>query len=139
MKQAFVDKTVTVDVKDTEVPVPKGDEVLIRVIVSGTNPKDWKVPAWIPDKPPLNQGDDIAGFVQAVGEDVRGFHKGDRVAAFHEMLSPYGSYGEYAIAHAHTTFHIPEKTSFEGRYLAPSPQRTRLTSYKRLQLSLWHI
>lgn len=116
MKQAFVDKTVSVAVQDTEVPVPKADEVLIRVAVSGTNPKDWKVPGWF-DRPPANQGDDIAGYIETVGSDVVGFKKGDRVAAFHEMLSPFGSYGEYAIAHAHTTFHIPEKTSFEGQYL----------------------
>jgi NADPH:quinone reductase-like Zn-dependent oxidoreductase len=114
MKEAFVDKTVTVAVRDTEVPVPKPNQVLIRVVVSGTNPKDWKVPRWIPDAPPSNQGDDIAGFVEAVGEGVVGFKKGDKVAAFHEMMKPHGSYGEYAIAWEHTTFHLTSKTSFEG-------------------------
>lgn len=61
----------------------------------------------------MNQGDDIAGIVEAVGEGVSEFKKGDRVAAFHEMLSPHGSYAEYAISWAHTTFMLPEKTTFE--------------------------
>lgn len=39
--------------------------------------------------------------------------KGDRVAAFHEMMQPHGSFAEYAIAHDYTTFHLPKTTSFE--------------------------
>ena len=119
MKQAFVDKTITVAVRDTEVPVPKPGQVLIRVVVSGTNPKDWKMAHWRQDAPPVNQGDDIAGHVEAVGEGVVGFKKGDKVAAFHEMLAPYGSFGEYAIALEHTTFHLTSKTSFEGGKYQP--------------------
>lgn len=45
-----------------------------------------------------NTGDDIAGVVHAVGENVYEFKPGDRVAAFHEMFTPGGSYAEYAIA-----------------------------------------
>jgi NADPH2:quinone reductase len=40
--------------------------------------------------------------------------KGDRVAAFHEMTAPGGSYAEYALAWDWTTFHIPASKSFEG-------------------------
>lgn len=43
--------------------------------------------------------------------------KGDRVAAFHEMGAPGGSYAEYALAWHWTTFHLPETTSFEGSSL----------------------
>jgi len=63
--------------------------------------------------PPHNSGDDIAGFVEEVGENVLEFRKGDRVAAFHEMTKPNGSFAEYAIAPAHTTFHLPDTTTFE--------------------------
>ena len=63
---------------------------------------------------PLNEGDDIAGTVHAVGEGVTEFKVGDRVAAFHQMGTTGGSYAEYAVSWAYTTFHIPEKTSFEG-------------------------
>lgn len=114
MKQAFVSKETIVTIRDTEVPVPKEGQVLIRVVVSGTNPKDWKVPRWFPNSGDTNEGDDIAGYIEAVGEDVVGFSKGDKVAAFHQMMTTGGSYAEYAIAPAHTTFHLPAKTSFEG-------------------------
>lgn len=113
MKAAFVDKDLTVTVRDTATPVPAPGQVLIRIVVSGTNPKDWKLPRWIPGEP-SNQGDDIAGYVEAVGEGVVNFRKGDKVAAFHEMMTPNGSWAEFGIAWEHTTFHLPEKTSFEG-------------------------
>jgi NADPH2:quinone reductase len=41
--------------------------------------------------------------------------KGDRVAAFHEMGAPGGSYAEYALAWDWTTFHLPDSTTFEGK------------------------
>ncbi|OOQ83556.1 quinone oxidoreductase [Penicillium brasilianum] len=137
MKQAFVDKTVTVAVRDTEVPAPQPGQVLIRVVVSGTNPKDWKVARWRPESPPLNQGDDIAGYVESVGEGVVGFKKGDKVGAFHEMMAPYGSYGEYAIAWEHTTFHLTGKTSFEEAATIPLAAMTAgLGLFQKLNLPL---
>lgn len=73
----------------------------------------WKAPEWHPDEATPNQGDDIAGIVHAVGEGVTEFRKGDRVAAFHQMQKPGGSYAEYAVSWASTTFFLPEKTSFK--------------------------
>ena len=66
-----------------------------------------------------NSGDDIAGTVHAVGENVTEFRAGDRVAAFHRMREPHGSFAEYALAPAITTFHIPSKTSFEEASTIP--------------------
>ena len=82
------------------------------MVVSGSNPKDWKMPEV--RGVPANQGDDIAGVVHTVGSNVVEFKPGDRVAAFHQMMKPGGSYGEYAVSEAHATFHLPKKTSFEG-------------------------
>ena len=62
----------------------------------------------------LNQGDDIAGVVHTIGSGVKEFKPGDRVAAFHQIGTPGGSYAEYAVAWDHTTFHIPNNISFEG-------------------------
>lgn len=113
MKEAIIHVGPKVEIKDSPIPKPGPKQVLIKVVVSGSNPKDWKVPEWIKDAPPMNQGDDIAGVVEAVGEGVFEFRKGDRVAAFHEMMSPHGSYAEYAVAWEHTTFLLPPQTSFE--------------------------
>jgi NADPH:quinone reductase-like Zn-dependent oxidoreductase len=115
MKEAFVNKNITISIRDTNIPVPEVGQVLIRVIVAGTNPKDWKLPLfWPADGTPTNQGDDLAGYIESVGEGVMGFHKGDKVAAFHQVMKPHGSYAEYAIAPDFATFHIPKHTSFEG-------------------------
>ncbi|PYI02371.1 GroES-like protein [Aspergillus sclerotiicarbonarius CBS 121057] len=138
MKEAFVDKNISLTIRDTDIPVPGPGQVLIRVVVSGTNPKDWKMPPlWPTDGTPANQGDDIAGYIEAVGEGVMAFHKGDKVAAFHQVMTPHGSWAEYAIAHDYTTFHIPAKTSFEEAATIPLAAMTAaLGLYQRLKLPL---
>ncbi|KAE8153360.1 chaperonin 10-like protein [Aspergillus avenaceus] len=125
---------------DSPTPEINDDQVLIRVAVSGSNPKDWKVPelASSEEKPffegyekvreGVNQGDDIAGVVVKVGANVVGFKPGDRVAAFHEMLMPGGSYAEFAVAWSHTTFHLPEKVSFEEAATIPLAALTAVIS-----------
>ena len=110
MKEAIVAKGPKVTIHDVPIPKPGPNQVLIKVIYSGSNPKDWKRPQ---NGEPHNSGDDIAGIVEAVGDGVLEFKKGDRVAAFHEMMAPHGSFAEYAISWDYTTFHLPAKTSFE--------------------------
>ncbi len=43
MKEALVSPDITVKVHDVPIPKPNADLVLIKVVVSGSNPKDWKV------------------------------------------------------------------------------------------------
>ncbi|KAI1115668.1 GroES-like protein [Nemania sp. NC0429] len=117
MKEALVSKGPKVQIVDSPIPKPGPDQVVIKVVVSGSNPKDWKVPEWRDTT--QNQGDDIAGVVHEVGENVFEFKPGDRVAAFHEMVTPGGSYAEYALAWQHTTFHIPKKTTYEEAAAIP--------------------
>lgn len=53
------------------------------------------------------------------------------------MLSPHGSYGEYAVGCADTTFHIPEQVSFEEAATIPLAGMTAaLGLYQRLNLPL---
>lgn len=113
-------------------PQPHANEVLIKVHVSGSNPKDWKRPFWHARYNGTNQGDDIAGVVAAVGSAVTQFKPGDRVAGLHELdrldaataddyrATPRGgSYAEYALSPEHTTFHIPAHVSFEEAATIP--------------------
>ncbi|KAK4447820.1 alcohol dehydrogenase [Podospora aff. communis PSN243] len=133
MKEAVVSKGTKVEIIDSPIPEPKENQVLIKVIVSGSNPKDWKLPDIRPTV--INQGDDIAGIVEMVGANVFEFKPGDRVAAFHKMMTPHGSYAEYAIAWAHTTFHIPQATSFEEAATLPLAGMTAAVGlYQRLGL-----
>ncbi len=84
----------------------------------------------------LNSGDDIAGTIHAFGSNVKAtaeFHIGDRVAAFHPMLSPGGAYAEYAIAPQHSVFKIPDCTSFEEAATVPLVSITAALSLFKLQ------
>ncbi|KAF2754996.1 GroES-like protein [Pseudovirgaria hyperparasitica] len=119
MKEGIIHPGPSVKIIDSPIPTPSADQVLIKVIYSGSNPKDWKIPEWFGEPGIMNQGDDIAGTIAAVGSNVTEFKPGDRVAAFHEMLTPHGSFAEYAIAWAHTTFHIPAHVRFEEAATLP--------------------
>jgi NADPH:quinone reductase-like Zn-dependent oxidoreductase len=78
-----------VEVRDVEVPVPGGDEVLVRVRASSINVAEWYAVAgrpWVgrvdmglrrPKTPRL--GWDFAGVVEAVGGEVTDFRPGDEV------------------------------------------------------------
>ncbi|KAF5228175.1 hypothetical protein FAUST_11282 [Fusarium austroamericanum] len=143
MKQVIGFPTAEIQCKIESAPVPEpGDnQVLIKVVVSGSNPKDWKLPTWAaaydgPDdgsweakaKRGMNHGDDIAGVVEKVGKNVIAFKKGDRVAAFHEMVTPGGSFAEYGLAPEDTTFHIPPSKSFEEAATIPLAALTAAVS-----------
>jgi NADPH:quinone reductase-like Zn-dependent oxidoreductase len=43
MKEAIVAKGPKVTIKDVPIPEPGPDQVVIKVVVSGSNPKDWYV------------------------------------------------------------------------------------------------
>ncbi|KAF3392530.1 Protein TOXD [Penicillium rolfsii] len=133
MKEAIVRKNLSVEVIDSCIPKPGPDHVLIKVIVAGSNPKDWKNPNLYGEE--MNSGDDIAGTIEAVGANVVGFHKGDRVAAFHKMKAPHGAFAEYAIAPYYTTFHIPDSTSYEEAATIPLAAYTSVCAlFQELEL-----
>jgi NADPH2:quinone reductase len=46
MKEAIVNTDIKVEIIDSPIPTPGPGDVLIKVEVSGSNPKDWKVPKW---------------------------------------------------------------------------------------------
>ncbi|KAK9487558.1 hypothetical protein V1527DRAFT_459860 [Lipomyces starkeyi] len=97
--------------------IPGDDEVLIKVEVSGSNPKDWKYPLY--SKRPHNSGDDIAGTIVSIGE-VRCRVQARRPCCWiPQMRAPHGSFVEYAIAYAYTTFHIPASVTFEEASTVP--------------------
>lgn len=62
-------------------PVPGRREVLVRIHAAALNPVDAKIRNGLPVGPalPAILGADLAGVVEAVGEDVRGFAIGDAV------------------------------------------------------------
>jgi NADPH2:quinone reductase len=86
-----------VEVREVAAPVPKANEVLIRVRASSLNRADLLVASGRQHGPVggvgARLGLECAGEVAEVGADVRGFKAGDRV-----MSSAPGGYAEYAVA-----------------------------------------
>jgi NADPH2:quinone reductase len=119
MREVIVAAGPHVTIIESPIPTPASNQVLIKVVVSGSNPKDWKRPEWFQN--PHNSGDDIAGIVEAVADDVTDFRKGDRVAALHELMTPGGSYAEYALAPQYTCFHLPRNISFAEVLISNDP------------------
>ncbi|KAF2638306.1 groes-like alcohol dehydrogenase [Massarina eburnea CBS 473.64] len=101
----------------TPIPTPTPHQVVIKVLVAGSNPADWKIPAM--KNQAINSGHDLAGIVHSVGSAVYEFKPGDRVAAFHETFTENGAYAEYAVAPDWTTFHVPESVSLEEAVTVP--------------------
>ena len=78
-------------------PVPKPDEVLIRVQVAGVNRPDVAQRSGSYPPPPGASpliGLEVSGEVVATGADVRGYRVGDKVCA----LTNGGGYAEYCTA-----------------------------------------
>ncbi|KAL5522799.1 hypothetical protein ACEPAG_8817 [Sanghuangporus baumii] len=117
------------------VPSPGPNEVLIQNVAVASNPKDWKMPIFIPNYSAI-EGNDVAGIIVKVGEGVTEYKGGERVAAFTIMCSgndKYGAYAQYTVAPAATTFPIPEPTSFEEAATLPLAVGTAFIGlFKRL-------
>lgn len=105
VQTAYGDPNVLV-VRDVPTPVPKHDEVLVRVHVTTVTSGDarlraFRMPAafWLPARLILGVrrprknilGSEFAGEVVAIGKDVTRFRTGDRVFG----LNVFGAYAEY--------------------------------------------
>jgi NADPH:quinone reductase-like Zn-dependent oxidoreductase len=100
--------------KDLEQPVPKNNEVVIRVRAASVNPLDWRMKSPRP-------GVDVAGQVVAVGEAVTQFKPGDAVFG-----AGKGAFAEYACARETTLVPKPESMSFDQAAAVPIAGLTAL-------------
>ncbi|MGW3943691.1 NADP-dependent oxidoreductase [Streptomyces phaeochromogenes] len=88
--------------EEVEQPVPGIGEVRIRVAATSFNPVDGNIRAGfmqgpIPVALPHTPGIDVAGTVDALGEDADGVEVGDRVVGFLPMAGA-GAAAEYVLA-----------------------------------------
>ncbi|OPB37707.1 zinc binding dehydrogenase [Trichoderma guizhouense] len=123
------------EIIDTPIPQPGPDEVLIKVIFCASNPRDWKAPDHLIPGVEINQGNEMSGIIEAVGNNVYEFRKGDRVAAAHPMQTENGTYAEYATAPVNTCFLLPPNISFEEASTIPFALCTAAIGlYQRLKI-----
>lgn len=96
---------------EVEKPVPKADEVLIKVAAAGINFADTMMRSGnYLTKPelPLTLGYEAAGKIEESGEEVKNLQKGQRVLA----TVSSGGYAEYATAKAFMTMPIPDELGY---------------------------
>lgn len=120
-----------VQIKDVERPVPKDDEVLIKVRAASLNPADWHMKRGKPHiirlmtglrKPKHMQlGSDVAGEIEAVGRNVTEFKPGDKVFG-----SCRGAFAEYACALESALVKKPQNMTFEQAAAVPIAAYTAL-------------
>lgn len=95
---------------ESPVPSPGVADVLIRVVAAGVNRPDLFQRMGLYPPPPEASpilGLEVAGIVEAVGEDVADWRIGDAVCA----LTPGGGYAEYALAPAAHCLRVPRGLS----------------------------
>src|SRR5689334_4998630 len=102
----------TLRVEEVPDPVAAPGHVVLDVKAAGVNfPDVLIIQGKYQYKPalPFTPGNEVAGVVRAVGEDVRGFKPGDRVIAF----SAHGGFAEQLLAPAAALMPMPEGMDFD--------------------------
>ncbi len=117
-------------------PVPKSDEILVRVEASSLNAYDWHMYRGSPKimrlatglrvKQPRIVAADFAGTVVAVGADVTAFEKSDRIMA----SAGHGGFAEFATATASCAVTIATGVSFERAAATPMAGLTSLQALR---------
>jgi NADPH:quinone reductase-like Zn-dependent oxidoreductase len=120
-----------VQIAEVEKPVPKDNEVLIKVRAASINPLDWRFMRGKPAigrllfglrKPKITRpGVDVAGKVEAVGRNVTQFKPGDEVFGVCR-----GAFAEYACAAEDKLARKPANRSFEDAAAVPVAALTAL-------------
>ncbi len=121
--------------KEVEKPVPKDNEVLVKVQASSVNAYDWHMLRADPFimrfmaglTKPKNQilGADIAGRIEAVGSNVKLFQPGDEVYG-DVSGSGAGGFAEYVCADENALALKPSNLTFEEAAAVPMAAITAL-------------
>jgi len=111
--------------EDVESPVAAANELLVRVFAAGVNPGDWDLMRGVPYilrtstglRRPKGEilGFEVAGRVEAVGDDVVDFGPGDQVYA--EV--PRGGFAEYVCVAESDCARMPDGLTFEQAAAVP--------------------
>ena len=123
--------------KDVEKPIPKDNEVLIKVHAASINSWDWDMLTGKPLeyrllsgllKPKKTKilGCDIAGRIEAVGRNIKQFHPGDDV--FGDLCEGlWGGFAEYVCARESELTLKPAGMTYEEEAATP-PSGTSCTA-----------
>jgi len=109
--------------EDMEKPVPRDDEILIKVRAASINPLDYhllrhaflrRIISAVSKVKIARAGRDVAGQVEAIGRNITQFKPGDEVFG-----ACNGSFAEYACARESALAMKPDNVSFEQAASSP--------------------
>ncbi|KAG5642720.1 hypothetical protein DXG03_002296 [Asterophora parasitica] len=113
----------TAVVADVPIPEPSANEIRIKVQTVALNPIDPLYVAHPQGDPGRVIGSDIAGIIDKVGENVKEWSVGDRVAGFLQgatSVNPRpGGFAEFAVLEADLAIRIPSAATFEEAATLP--------------------
>jgi NADPH2:quinone reductase len=99
-------------------PEPTGSQVLVRIAAAAVNPVDTYIRAGTIQMPlpkPFIVGCDLAGVVERLGPDAKGFKVGARVWGSNQgLLGRQGTFAEYAAVGDDWLYPTPEDVSDEA-------------------------
>jgi NADPH2:quinone reductase len=102
---------------DLPKPVPRGNEVLVKVAAAAVNPIDTYIRSGIVAMnlpKPYIVGCDLAGTVEETGPLALRFQPGDRVWGSNQgLLGRQGTFAEYACVSEDWLYYIPDNVGFE--------------------------
>ena len=125
------------DFRDEPKPEPGPADLLIAVHAAAVNPIDWKfrqgyMKDFVPLDLPAVLGQEAAGVVEAVGQDVEGFSVGDHV--FGSVAPNSGGYAEYTLLTAELSAKKPPQVSFTDAAALTVAGGTALDAVRQLEL-----
>ncbi|HEX8755106.1 MAG TPA: NADP-dependent oxidoreductase [Steroidobacteraceae bacterium] len=107
---------------EVEKPIPKDDEVLIKVRAASVNPVDYKIrsgkyPVVKQDQLPKVLGRDVAGEIERCGQAVRDLQEGETVYAM--LDGGPGGYAEYVTVRADLVAPKPGELDYRAAAAVP--------------------
>lgn len=139
MKKVIYHKYGGVDVMNMEevtMPFPGADKMLIKVKAVSVNPLDWKIREgsmrlMSGNKFPKGAGIDFSGIVEATGNAVKRFKKGDAVFGLLNVFKG-GALAEYVIASEDEVVLKPGNISFEQAAALPVTGSAAIQLFEQL-------
>ena len=133
------------ELKEIDKPIPKDNQVLVKVAAASVNPLDWHI---LRGKPFLIRlmgfgilkpkktilGADIAGVIEAVGKDVKEFKVGDEVFGGVDL----GGFAEYRCASERRFVLKPANMTFEEAASVPVAALTALQGLRKGNIQAGH-
>jgi alcohol dehydrogenase len=137
MKAIIFNNTELLHIENIATPIPKENELLVKIIASGFNPIDYQMRENKRENKRLHSpvlGREFSGIVISIGKNVKDFKLGDAVFCGSGSMGSNGTYAEYIAVRESIVAHKPDSISFQQAAALPSVGLTALQCLHRMKL-----